>query len=152
MRPGPSLIVVKFEIPSILTKKNLLPGHWGGGWAPLGPLVYSSGLRWETESAHGKGLHWRADNTWACPDLPAVDILNHIRKGVAAMLPPAASTVATSCFSFRTYVTAAFSEPLRELLLISLLGEQRHDGCEQFAQDCYPTASRLRLVPGPYCA
>ena len=34
-------------------------------------------------------------------------------------------------------------QPLRGLLPILLLGEQRHDGCEQFAQDCYPTASRL---------
>ena len=30
-------------------------------------------------------------------------------------------------------------------LSISLLGEQRHDGCEQFAQDCYPTTLRLLL-------
>jgi len=28
------------------------------------------------------------------------------------------------------------SQPLRELLPVSLLGEQRHDGCEQFAKDC----------------
>ena len=40
-------------------------------------------------------------------------------------------------------------QPLRGLLPISLLGEQRHDGCEQFAWDCYPTASRLRVEPGP---
>jgi len=40
------------------------------------------------------------------------------------------------------------SQPLRGLLSISLLGEQRHDGCEQFSSDCYPTASRLRFVPG----
>jgi len=26
------------------------------------------------------------------------------------------------------------------------------DGCEQFAQNCYPTASRLRFEPRPYCA
>jgi len=37
------------------------------------------------------------------------------------------------------------SQPLRGLLRISLLGEQRHDGREQFAWDCYPTASRLRI-------
>jgi len=42
--------------------------------------------------------------------------------------------------------------PLRGLLPILLLGEQRHNGCEQFAQDCYPTASRLRFEPGPFCA
>jgi len=41
---------------------------------------------------------------------------------------------------------------LRGLLPIMLLGEQRHDGCEQFASDCYPTASRLRFEPGPFCA
>jgi len=34
----------------------------------------------------------------------------------------------------------------------SLLGEQRHNGCEQFAKDCYPSASRLRFEPGPFCA
>jgi len=33
-----------------------------------------------------------------------------------------------------------------------LLGEQRHNGCEQFAQDCYSTASRLRFEPRPFCA
>ena len=44
------------------------------------------------------------------------------------------------------------SQPLRGLLPISLLGEQRHDGCEQFAKDCYLTASRLRFEPGPFCA
>ena len=38
---------------------------------------------------------------------------------------------------------------LRGLLPISLLGEQRHDGCEQFAEDCYLTASRLRSEPEP---
>ena len=38
------------------------------------------------------------------------------------------------------------SQPLRELLPISLLGEQRHD----FAQDfTWPTASGLRLEPRP---
>ena len=44
------------------------------------------------------------------------------------------------------------SQPLRGLLPISRLGEQRHDGCEQFAWDCYPTASRLRFEPRPFCA
>jgi len=44
------------------------------------------------------------------------------------------------------------SQPLRGLLPISLLGEQRHSGCEQFAYDCYPTASRLRFEPGPIWA
>jgi len=43
-------------------------------------------------------------------------------------------------------------QPLRGLLPVLLLGEQRHDGCEQFAYDCYPTASRLRFEPGPFCA
>ena len=32
------------------------------------------------------------------------------------------------------------SQPLRGLVPISLLDEQKHDGCEQFAYDCYPTA------------
>ena len=43
-------------------------------------------------------------------------------------------------------------QPLRGMLPILLLGEQRHDGCEQFAYDCYLTASRLRVEPGPFCA
>ena len=38
-------------------------------------------------------------------------------------------------------------QPLTGLLPILLLGEQRHDGCEQFAWDYYPTASRLRFEP-----
>jgi len=36
------------------------------------------------------------------------------------------------------------SQPLRGLLPISLLGERRHDGCEQFAKDC-----GCDLNPGP---
>ena len=48
---------------------------------------------------------------------------------------------------------AVSPQPLSGLLLILLLGEQRHNGCEQFAQTvCYPTASRLRFEPGPFCA
>ena len=43
-------------------------------------------------------------------------------------------------------------QPLRGLLSVSLLGEQRHHGCEQFALGCYPTTSRLRFEPGPFCA
>jgi len=42
--------------------------------------------------------------------------------------------------------------PARGLLPILLLGEQGHNGCEQFAYDCYPTASRLRFEPRPFCA
>ena len=42
--------------------------------------------------------------------------------------------------------------PATLLLPVLLLGEQGHNGCEQFAQDCYPTASRLRFEPGPFCA
>ena len=30
-------------------------------------------------------------------------------------------------------------QPLRGLLPVLLLGEQRHNGCEPFAKDCYPT-------------
>jgi len=48
--------------------------------------------------------------------------------------------------STRPAVTPA---TLKRAATILLLGEQRHDGCEQFAQDCYPTASRLRFEPGP---
>ena len=33
-----------------------------------------------------------------------------------------------------------------------LLGEQKRSGCKQFAYDCYPTASRLRFEPEPFCA
>ena len=44
------------------------------------------------------------------------------------------------------------SQPLRGLLPVLLLGERRHDGCEQFAQDCYQTALWLRFEPRPFCA
>ena len=40
-------------------------------------------------------------------------------------------------------------QPSIGLLQILLLGEQGYHGCEQFAWDCYPTASRLRFDPGP---
>jgi len=43
------------------------------------------------------------------------------------------------------------SQPLRWLLPILLLGEERHGGCEQFAYDCYPAALQLRFEPRPYC-
>ena len=52
-------------------------------------------------------------------------------------------------FSARPAVTLA---TMRGLLPVSLVGEQRHDGREPFAKDCYPTASRLRFEPGPFCA
>jgi len=45
--------------------------------------------------------------------------------------------------SARPAVTPA---TLGRLLPILLLGEQRHNGCEQLAEDCYPTASRLRFA------
>ena len=38
-------------------------------------------------------------------------------------------------------------QTLRRLLPILLLGEQKHNGCKQFAQDCFPTVSQL-LFPG----
>jgi len=41
------------------------------------------------------------------------------------------------------------SQPLRGLLPVLLLSEQKHNGCEQFAYDCYPTLSRLRFEPRP---
>jgi len=46
------------------------------------------------------------------------------------------------------------SQPLKGLLPILLFGEQRQNGCEQFAEDCYPTptASRLQFEPRPFCA
>jgi len=47
---------------------------------------------------------------------------------------------------------AVTPQPLRGLLPVSLVGEHRHDGCEQFAYGCYPTASRLRFEPRPFCA
>ena len=47
---------------------------------------------------------------------------------------------------------AVTPETLKKAATNLLLGEHRHNGCEQFAQDCYPTASRLRFEPGPFCA
>jgi len=43
------------------------------------------------------------------------------------------------------------SQPLRGLLPVSLLGEQRHDGCEQFAYTCTVTRQRRDCDsnPGP---
>ena len=46
-------------------------------------------------------------------------------------------------------------QPVRGLLPILLLGEQKQDGCEQFACVClrlYPTASGLRFEPRPCSA
>jgi len=43
-------------------------------------------------------------------------------------------------------------QSLTGLLPFLLLGEQRYNGCEQFAKDCCPTATRLRFEPGPFCA
>ena len=42
-------------------------------------------------------------------------------------------------------------QSLRGLLPILLIGERRHDGCEQFAYYCYLTASQLRFEPRPFC-
>jgi len=53
--------------------------------------------------------------------------------------------------SARPAVTPATLKRVR-LLPILLLGEQRHNGCEQFAQGCYPTASLLRFEPRPFLA
>ena len=57
---------------------------------------------------------------------PAGDV-NHIPDGRLPLL------------SARPAVTP---QPLRGLLPILLLGEQRDDGCEQFAYDCYPSPAR----------
>ena len=54
-----------------------------------------------------------------------------------------------SLLSARPAVTPATVERAATILL---LGEQRHNGCEQFAYDCYPTASWLRSEPRPFCA
>ena len=43
-------------------------------------------------------------------------------------------------------------QPWRGLLPSLLLGKQRHNGFEQFSEDCHPTALRLRFEPGPLCA
>ena len=43
------------------------------------------------------------------------------------------------------------SQRLTGLLPISLLGEQKHDVYEQFAQECDLTASRLRFEPRLFC-
>ena len=58
---------------------------------------------------------------------------------------------AVGCHYFPPHLQLA-PQPLRGLLPILQLGEQRHNGCEQFALDCYPIASRLRLEPRPFCA
>jgi len=48
---------------------------------------------------------------------------------------------------------AVIPQPLRGLLPILLLGKPLvNNVCEQFSKDCYPTASRLRFDPMPFCA
>ena len=74
------------------------------------------GSRWDIESVHGEGHIWRP--TWACLDLPTVDvldvtgnsagfrclhavgILNVSRQLASAMRPLAAAITATTCFTF----------------------------------------------------
>ena len=59
---------------------------------------------------------------------------------------------AVGCHYFPPGLKFTTSATLRGLIPILVLGEQRHNGCEQFAQDCYLTASRLQFEPRPYCA
>ena len=108
------------------------------------------------KSAHYITLHYIR----ACPVMSAVDTLN-INKVAHTRVPSVGFRRWSRCFAVSLQVTWVInsavgpqlpSQPLRWLLLVSLLGEQRHDGCEQFAQDCYPTASRLRFEPRPFCA
>jgi len=66
---------------------------------------------------------------------PAGDV-SHKRSGRLPLLPPGLQLP---------------TQPLTGLLPILLLGEQRLNAREQFAKDCYPTASRLRFEPRPFC-
>jgi len=51
-------------------------------------------------------------------------------------------------FSARPELTLA----MLKRVPILLFSEQRHDGCEQFAYDSYPTVSQLRFEPRSFCA
>jgi len=57
---------------------------------------------------------------------------------------------AVGCHYFRPGLQLP-SQPLKGLLPILLLGEQRHEGCEQFAQDCYPTALPAAIWTWAFC-
>jgi len=71
-----------------------------------------------------------------------------------AQLMPLPLTV--SCFSkiqinFTFLVPAHLGSPEQRAVKRGIY-EQRHNGCEQFASDCYPAVSRLRFEPRPFCA
>ena len=68
----PDLAGGRLESPSILTKKNFWPGHWGGGWAlpclrqwrvlQLWPVVFVS--VWYANRV-GVLLNWLARSSWS---------------------------------------------------------------------------------------
>jgi len=107
-----------------------------------------------------------------CLSVPSYILKSHVQTSVAILGLPVNSSAFTHqerdssiSVSWMTWVInpavschyfppglQLLPQPLRGLLPVSLLGEQRHDGCEQFAWDCCPTASLLRFEPGPFCA
>ena len=82
--------------------------------------------------------------------LPSVEFRNWSRFLAVSLQVTLVMNPAVGCHYFPPGLQLP-SQPLRGLLPILLLGEQRHDGCEQFAYDCYLTASRLQFQPGPFC-
>ena len=83
--------------------------------------------------------------------LPSAGFLNWSRFLAVSLQVMWVISLAVGCHYFPPGLQLP-SQPLRRLLPILLLGEQRHNGCEQSAQDCYRTASRLRFEPGTFCA
>jgi len=131
--------------------------------ARCGVLTPSCGVslygRWWSEGWRGRC--WRCCWTWPACDwlkkvkvahtrLPSVGFRSWFRFLAVSLQVARVINPAVDCHYLPSGPQLP-SQPLRGLLPISLLDEQRHDGCEQFAQDCYPTVSRLRFEPGPFC-
>jgi len=55
---------------------------------------------------------FRGGNIWACPDVPAFNILSVIRNGAAAMRPFALSTAATCCYPFSSVYQALINQSI----------------------------------------
>jgi len=64
---------------------------------------------------------FRGGNIWACPDVPAFNILSVIRNGAAAMRPFALSTAATCCYPFSSVYQALINQSINSGLLLSVL-------------------------------
>ena len=83
--------------------------------------------------------------------LPSVGFRSWSRFVAVSLQVTRVINPAISCYYFPPGLQLP-PQPLRGLLPFSLHGEQMHNGCGQFAQDCYPIASRLRFESRSFCA